>query len=132
MNKLIAVTALIASIIISPASAAPLTDEEKSYITIELGSLSVANICGYSVVRGSLSKLGDQMGVDDRIGTAAIEALKVGMGTDYDRAMLIPEVTRFVNETVDYMATASRNREAYCRKFAPVLLDRGTIEKKTH
>jgi hypothetical protein len=130
MKKTILYAALALSILSSPARAAALSPEEQSYVVIALNTMSVSHLCGYSVVKGSLGKLGDQTGVDNRIGVAVFEAMKVTMGQDYNSSLLIPEVTRFVNNTVDAMVEITSNKEKYCKQFAPILLERGTIEKK--
>lgn len=113
----------------SHVRAAGLSPEEQSYVLIALNTMSVSHLCGYNVVKGSLTKLGDQTGVDDKIGAATFEALKVDTGEDYNRTLLIPEVTRFVHGTVDAMIEATKNKALYCKTMVPVLLDRGTIER---
>lgn len=130
MKKTILCAAIALSMLNTPARAAGLSPEEQSYVVIALNTMSVSHLCGYNIVKGSLSKLGDQTGVDNRIGVAVFEAMKVTMGQDYDSSLLIPEVTRFVNNTVDAMVQVTSNKAIYCKKFAPILLDRGTIEKK--
>jgi hypothetical protein len=130
MKKTILCTVIALSLFSTATSAAALSSEEQSYVAIALNPLSVANLCDYNIVNGGLAKLGDRTGVDNKIGDATVEAIKAAIGTDYDSSLLIPEVTRFVNAIIGPMAEATKNKPAYCRKFAPVLLNYGTIEKK--
>jgi hypothetical protein len=114
----------------TPARAAELSREEQSYIVVFLTSLSVADVCGYSLVAGSLTKIGDRTGVDNKMRDATEEGFKAAILLDYDRAKLIPEVTRFVNKVLDAMQEDVKNKAEYCRKLVPRLLDQGTIDKK--
>jgi hypothetical protein len=41
------------------------------------------------------AKPADQNGIDPRIARAAVETIPLALGADYDRSVLIPEVTRF-------------------------------------
>jgi hypothetical protein len=79
-----------------------------------------------------MGKVGDRLGVSETIGTAMFETIKMTMGRDYDRKLLIPEVTRFVHDTIDGFSsvTEDKDKSAFCKKFVPVLLEHGTIEKE--
>jgi hypothetical protein len=130
MKKLFAT--LLATLFLNfiPAHARDLSKEEQSYVAIALGTMAAANLCsGYTIVNGGLSKVGDRLGVSDDVGVAIFESIKMTMGQDYNRNVLIPEVTRFVNETVDNLAQVTADKKNYCNKFAPVLIAQGTIRK---
>jgi hypothetical protein len=116
------------------AYAGDLTSEEQDYIALTLTSMAATNLCdGYSLVPGSMTKIGDRFGVSDRIRVAAAAAVQMTTGLDYDRTLLIPEVARFVNHYSDALMAAVADSPAakrkYCHDFIPVLLQRGTIEK---
>ena len=107
------------SLLSTPVRAAELSREEQSYIVVFLTSLSVADVCGYSLVAGSLARVGDRTGVDNKIRDAAEEGFKAAILMDYDRAMLIPEVTRFVNKVLDAMQEDVKTRLNTAASWCP-------------
>jgi len=102
------------SLLSTPVRAAELSREEQSYIVVFLTSLSVADVCGYSLVAGS-----HRTGVDNKIRDAAEEGFKAAILMDYDRAMLIPEVTRFVNKVLDAMQEDVKTRQNTAASWCP-------------
>ncbi|SHG88443.1 hypothetical protein [Bradyrhizobium erythrophlei] len=130
--KSIVAAALALSVMTSPARAADLSPEEQSYVVIILNTLIVAVSCdGYTTVNGSGDAIADQIGIGADIAAATGAAIKMGTHQDYDRNLLIPEVTRFVNHTSDAIADLlRRDKQAYCRQYAPLLMKRGTLERK--
>jgi hypothetical protein len=105
MRSLIGAFALVALAVAHPAKAAELAPQEKGYIgLIFAASRFVAKCEGFEMVPESeLIRVRDRNGVSDKIGVATAEALKMIDGPDasalpdaYDRALLIPEVTRYL------------------------------------
>lgn len=130
MRTLIA--AALAAFIAMPATAAELPKADQAYVTILLSSLVVASKCpGYDVVARSMVKVGDEIGVSDTTPDAIQEFLKMHGDMDYDRSLLVPDVTRFAIKVFDGLGDWwETNPKKLCREMPQVLLQRGTIEKK--
>jgi hypothetical protein len=97
---------------------------------VAIGTMSVAPLCGYKLVKHGVAKLGHRIGVETTtIGPAIIEAMNLYNRVPYNPSLLIPEVTRGVNTALDAAKVASQNKAQYCRTLAPTLLSYGTIER---
>jgi hypothetical protein len=111
-------------------SEADLGPKVNGLIVVAIGTMSVAPLCGYKLVKHGVAKLGHRIGVETTtIGPAIIEAMNLYNGVPYNPSLLIPEVTRGVNTALDAAKVASQNKAQYCRTLAPTLLSYGTIER---
>ena len=81
------------------AQAAPLADEEAQFISQEIGAVTVNAFCpGYELVPNVGETIGDRMGIGENIQTAILAAYAQTLDNQpFNRAYLIPEVTRRVN-----------------------------------
>jgi len=117
----------------SAAVAAPLSEEEKAYVGAAVGMMRVTVECdGYEDLVEELDKLGDRNGVDGpALRKAIAEALRVRLGNGYDRAKLIPEVTRAFNEFWNIATREkARSQRKFCKQWGDALIDKGLIRKK--
>jgi hypothetical protein len=111
-------------------SEADLGPKVNGLIVVAIGTMSVAPLCGYKLVKHGVAKLGHRIGVETTtIGPAIIEAMNLYNSVPYNPSLLIPEVTRGVNTALDAARVASQNKAQYCRTLAPMLLSYGTIER---
>jgi hypothetical protein len=124
--------AAIACLCSTVVHADPLTDQDKAYIIAATASLVVLAKCPhYKAVTNSLQVLGDKLGVDsDTIGPALVNAMQMSAGGDYDRSMLIPEVTRTFNTVAESLSNdVTKNTAKFCSQWGSSLIERGLVEK---
>ena len=132
MKKLLTTAAILASMLApTMAHAASLTDADKGYITIAAGSaLVLSNCTGYDAVPGSLVTVQDRLGVADDVPAAFMTALKMFSNADYDRADLVPDVTRATKAALDLVSNdLSKSTKKFCATYGKVLVDGGLMKK---
>jgi hypothetical protein len=113
-------------------AAEPLTDQDRGYVVAVVATLVVPAKCpGFEMVSGALEKYGDQIDVDGSILVAIVNAMQLSAGQTYNSAMLIPEVTRVMNEALDALHDAiTENQTIECKRWGDFLIDRGLIKPK--
>jgi hypothetical protein len=113
------------------AHAAPLAKEEGDFVAQEIGAATVNAECpGYEVVPNAAEAIGDRIGVGENIRSASMAAYAQTVpGLKYNRAFLIPEVTRRVNEVMQLLEV-KKNDGTLCG-LAPAYLKRGWIRVKS-
>ena len=128
--KLLATLALL--MCSTAAVSAPLSKEEAAFVIVTVGMIRVSVECGYEDDIAALDKLGDANGVDGpALRKAVAEALLVRSGNDYDRAKLIPEVTRVFNEAWrDATLAINKDRRGFCKKLGGALINKGLMRRK--
>lgn len=112
--RLVAV-ALIGVGLLGAANAAPLAEVEEQFISQEIGSATVAAHCpNYELVPNVGVTIGDRMGVGEEIRAAVVAAYAQTIPNQpFNRAYLIPEVTRRVN-TVMTLLDQKRQDGSLC------------------
>jgi hypothetical protein len=120
------------------ASAAALADQltlqDQSFVASAIGNVVVMHECpGFEHVPGALMRHADAAGADvARIAPAIDQAMRLGAGMDYDPSKVIPEVTRFLNETADTLTNdeQKRGKAAFCKKWTDFFVEQGLIRPK--
>jgi hypothetical protein len=123
--------AVAAVALLGAAQAAPLVDEEATFISQEIGAVTVSAFCpNYNVVPNAAETIGDRMGVGENIRAAVMAAYAQTLDKQqFDRTKLIPEVTRRVNLV---MRTLEQRRQenALC-DLGPAYAKRGWLKVKS-
>jgi hypothetical protein len=89
---------LIASLKISIASAEVLSTEEKDFAVLSTAGIIIASECDAKIVPDALVKYADRTGVNfDVLRAAMMATLHLQNDEPYERADLIPEVTKAIN-----------------------------------
>ena len=114
------------------AHAAPLAEEETVFIGQMIGAVTVQAFCPeYEVVPNAAEAIGDRMGVGGQIQSAIIAAYAQTLDNQpFNRAYLIPEVTRQVN-MVMRLLEQKRQDNNLCA-LGPAYAKRGWIRLKGH
>src|SRR6516164_7492374 len=117
-------TATIASLLCSAAAfAEPLSEPNQAYIVLGLAARVMTECDGYEVVRDSMLKLGDRTGVDPAVVRAVGQVFRMDSGHDYERAWLIPEVTRLINDTGDGLSREqNESKRSFCTSWGGTLV----------
>jgi hypothetical protein len=122
--------AIAAITLFGAAQASPLADEEAMFISQEIGAATVYADCpGYEMVPNAAETIGDRMGVGTDIRAAVLAAYAQTLDNQpFNRAYLIPEVTRRVNMVMNTLEQR-RQANAVC-ELGPAYAKRGWIRKK--
>jgi hypothetical protein len=112
------------------ARAAPLADEEAQFISQEIGSATVHAFCpDYAMVPNAAETIGDRMGVSENIRAAVIAAYAQTLDNQpFNRAYLIPEVTRRVNMVMSSLE--QRRQDNNLCSLGPAYAKRGWLRLK--
>jgi hypothetical protein len=133
MARLILCAALVVSMFTGQGRAAELSSDERGYVSLVINAMYVAHFCGYVPVKETVVKIGDSIGIDSKIEPATVSAMQAIIHADYDRTLLIPEVTRLVRvmlDQMDQMEGDAKNKARYCKENAPLYLKLGVIRQK--
>lgn len=111
--------------------AEPLAKVEGDYVAQEIGSVTVWAQCpGYELVPNSGEIIGDRMGVGENVRNAVIAAYSQTVpGKPINRAYLIPEVTRRVNEVMEVLE--QKKADGTLCGLAPAYVRRGWMRAKS-
>ncbi|SHG79680.1 hypothetical protein [Bradyrhizobium erythrophlei] len=112
------------------ARAAPLADEEAQFISQEIGSATVYADCpDYEMVPNAAETIGDRMGVGENIRAAVMAAYAQTLDNQpFNRAYLIPEVTRRVNMVMSVLE--QRRQQNNLCGLGPAYTKRGWLRLK--
>jgi hypothetical protein len=130
MARLILCAALALSMLPGHVRATELSSDEHGFVSLVINAMYVAQLCGYVPVKETVVKIGDSIGIDSKIEPATVSAMQAIIHGDYDRTLLIPEVTRLVRIMMDQMEGETRNRARYCKENAPLYLKLGVVTQK--
>jgi hypothetical protein len=120
MKIITAALLLCASAAMAPAHAAQLDDANRTFVHRVIVIVSVMSACpGYEYVHDGMTKSGDLLGADSAVINAAIMAyMAMRSGEEYDRSLLIPEVTRqIVADEAQIEAAKKQSRANFCKDF---------------
>jgi hypothetical protein len=112
------------------AQATPLAEEEVLFIGQMIGAVTVQAFCPeYEVVPNAAEAIGDRMGVGGQIQSAIVAAYAQTLDNQpFNRAYLIPEVTRQVNMAMRLLEQ-KRQDNTLCN-LGPAYAKRGWIRLK--
>jgi hypothetical protein len=133
MARLILCAALVLSMLTGHIRAAELSSDEHGFVSLIINTMYVAHLCGYVPVKETVVKIGDSIGIDSKIEPATVSAVQAIIHADYDRTLLIPEVTRLVRimlDQMDQMEGDTKNKARYCKENAPLFLKLGVVTQK--
>jgi hypothetical protein len=130
VKKTILCASLILSMLTGQGRAAELSSDEHGFVSLIINAMYVAQLCGYVPVKETVVKIGDSIGIDSKIEPATVSAVQAIIHADYDRTLLIPEVTRLVRIMMDQMEGETRNKARYCKENAPLYLKLGVVTQK--
>jgi len=110
----------------------PLTSRDNTFVVAASATMRVVADCpGYVSPRGALLRYSNSLGVDfDLIFGAMVETGRVDTGLEYDRSMLIPEVTRLIHEIDGPLKEVSKSKPSFCKEWSDYLIKLGLIKKK--
>ena len=116
--------------LVGAAHAMPLDDVEAKFVSQEIGAATVFGHCpGYEMVPNAAEPIGDRMGVGDNIRAAVMAAYAQTIPNQpFNRAYLIPEVTRRVNEVMSLLEKR-RQSNTLC-ELGPAYAKYGWIKRK--
>jgi hypothetical protein len=122
--------AVIGLSLLGGARAAPLADEEAQFISQEIGSVTVYAFCpNYEMVPNAAETIGDRMGVGENIRVAVMAAYAQTLDNQpFNRAYLIPEVTRRVNMVMSTLD--QRRQDNNLCSLGPAYAKRGWLRLK--
>lgn len=118
-------------VLLGIARAAPLADEEAQFISQEIGSATVHAFCpDYEMVPNAAETIGDRMGVAENIRAAVMAAYAQTLDNQsFNRAYLIPEVTRRVNMVMSLLE--QKQQENNLCGLGPAYAKRGWLKLKS-
>jgi hypothetical protein len=119
--------------IADPTDYEPLTLADQAFVMAAVGTARVGIYCpDYVDVPGALLRHGDANGADTtRLAAAIIQAGRLGVGLDYDRSKLIPQVTRLRNDTLDTLDKEAKNDKArFCDRWTAFYVNLGLLQHK--
>jgi hypothetical protein len=123
----------VGGILMSTAAVAqPLTSQDELFIISSAGVTVVTTDCpGFVAIPRALLELADSLGVDyEKFTKAMYEALKAADHADYDRSVLIPEVTQKMRSAMQEIITGIKHDQAStCKKWSSILLESKLIRK---
>jgi hypothetical protein len=100
---------------------------------VTTGSVILASICpGYDIPDGATRKLADINGADfDGLVPAISAAMSAQLNPKYERAELIPDVTRVVRMMfLEMNEDFDRGRPKACKKWGDILTPAGVLIRK--
>jgi hypothetical protein len=119
----------------SSATAEPLAPPEQAYVILMTMSVAVTNMCeGYDVDDTKVLNFADARGVDiQKLGPATFNAIEAIVGADYDRSVLVPEVTRVVRSVSDKMSddVSKTGKAVVCRRYGRMLTGVGFLRRQS-
>jgi hypothetical protein len=113
----------------------PLAQSEKAYVVLMTLSVGVTNMCdGDDVDDTNVLKFADTRAVNiHKLGPATFNAIGEIVGADYDRNVLIPEVTRIVRSVSDKMThdVSKLEKAVACDRYGKQLIGVGFLRRKS-
>jgi hypothetical protein len=126
---IIAMTTMLASGATPVKAGDRLTEIESAFVGITAATAMAVVFCDANGTKDAVPKLADRLGVDEGILVATREAYAVYAGSTYERANLIPSVTRLFRETANGVdSELQQNKKKTCANWIDALRKIGTIE----
>lgn len=116
------------------ATAEPFSQQETDYVYAVVSAIAIETQCpGLELSKEGLQRFADQNGADEhKMGAAIWAAIGAKSSShDYDRAALIPEVTRAVSVAiVNLSAEKDSDPKHWCKNNADILMKIGILQAK--
>jgi hypothetical protein len=131
--KLHALGASAVALTLAFSSPAVADDINKDLVGLLSISAAVHSKCDLDVNYEGIVKRSDQNGADfETYGPAVLSAVGAILDAEYDRAKLIPAVTQLVRSNLTELLNAfnRKGKAAFCKQFAPAMLNTGFMQKR--
>ena len=105
----------------------PITRQDEAFAIAAMVALRVGNDCPqYKILVDAIGRFSDELGIQPRVGRAVAQVMRLAAGnTDYDRAQLIPELTRLMNDNNEtLLKEKAKSKAKYCKKWGNFLMER--------